>query len=94
MAKDKQIIVKPISFGITGFKVEDLFLKDFLGELKKELPTSLIVHFCIGFTDSKDIVAISHDKMDGKFKLDRVDVEGTKAESIKRMVEVLKKVLT
>lgn len=94
MADDKKITVKPISFGISGFKVEDLLLKDFMGELKRELPTSLIGHFLIGFSDSKDLVAISHDRVEGKFKLDRVDVEGTNAEFVSRVVEVLKKVLT
>lgn len=94
MVSEKKITVEPISFGMTGFKVEDLLLKDFIAELKRELPTSLVAHFCIGFTDSKDIIAISHDRYEGKFKLDRVDIEGSNAELVNRVVEVLKKVLT
>ena len=94
MTSDKQITVEPISFGMRGFKVEDLLLKDFVAELKKELPTSLIIHFCIGFTDSKDIIAISHSRLDGTYKVDRVDAEGTNAEQVSLVVKVLKKVIT
>jgi len=94
MTNDKQLTVEPISFGMRGFKVDDLLLKDFVAELRKELPTSMIVHFCIGFTDSKDIIAISHSRLDGTYMLDRVDAEGTNAEQVARVVKVLKKVIT
>lgn len=93
---EKRICVEPLSYGMTGFRVDDLFAKDFITKLKKEMPTSIIIHFCIGFTDSKDVVAVSHDRRDGKYTLDRVDIEGevANAEPIKRVVEILKKVLT
>jgi len=93
MTTNKQIKVEPLSFGMTGFKIEDLFLKNFVTELKKELPTSIIAHFCVGFLDSKDIVAISYDRRDEKFVLNRVDVEGTEKKKIESLVEVLKKAL-
>ena len=93
MANDKKITVEPISFRMSGFKVEDLFPDDLVAEVKKQLPTSIFVHFCIGFTDSKDMVAISHDRKEGKFRLDRVDIEGTNAEFVTRVVDALKKVL-
>lgn len=94
MTNEEQITVEPISFGMTGFKVEDLFLKELVAELKKELPTSLIVHFCIGFTDSKDLVSISHNRHEGKYKVERVDVEDSNAERVNLVVKALKKVLT
>jgi len=94
MAEEKRISVEPLSYGMTGFKVEDLFSKDFIVELKKEMPTSIIVHFCIGFVDSKDLVSVSHNRRDGKYVLDRVDVEGPEIGPIKRMIEILRKVLT
>jgi len=94
MGSKKEITVKPISFGMTGFKIEDLILKDLREELKKELPTSIVIHLGIGFTDSKDVIFISHDRQDGKYKLERVDAEGTNVELISRAVEVLKKVLS
>jgi len=43
------------------------------------------------------MVAVSHDRIEGKFVLDRVDVEGEGADAeqrIKCVVEILKKVLT
>lgn len=94
---EKRIGVEPLSYGMTGFRVDDLFSKEFIEELKKEMPTSVIAHFCIGFTDSKNIVAVSHDRIEGKFILDRVDVEGNGVDADKRIkcvVEILKKVLT
>jgi len=93
MTADRRIGVEPLSFGITGFKIEDLFVKDFITELREELPTSIIAHFCIGFIDSKDIVAVSYDRRDEKYKLDRVDIEGTEKKQIEHVVEVLKRVL-
>jgi len=92
---EKRISVEPLSYSMTGFRVDDLFAKDFIEKLKKEMPNSFIVHFCIGFSDSKDVVAISHDRRDGKYVLDRVDVEGdvANAEPLKRVVEILKKVV-
>lgn len=94
---NKKIGIEPLSYGMTGFKVEDLFAKEFITKLKQEMPTSLIAHFCIGFTDSKNIVAVSFDRIEGKFLLDRVYVEGQgidAEQNIKRVVEILKKVLT
>ena len=93
---DKQISVEPSSFGMTGFKIEDLLAKDFIAKLKKEMPTSIIAHFCIGFSDSKNIVAVSHELIEGKFDLERVYVEGEGAnadQKVKCVVEVIKKVL-
>ncbi|MCJ7423692.1 hypothetical protein MUP01_05425 [Candidatus Bathyarchaeota archaeon] len=93
---EKRIGVQPLSYGMTGFRVDDLFSKEFIAELKKEMPTSVIAHFCIGFTDSKNLVAVSHDRIEGKFILDRVDVEGDGVDAeqrIKSVVEILKKVL-
>jgi len=89
----RKLAVEPISFGITGIKVEDLFLKDFVAELRKELPNIVIAHFCIGFADSKDLVAVSHDRRDGKYTLERVDVEGTDVKLTGCVLEVLKRVL-
>ena len=94
---EKRIEVAPISYGMTGFRVDDLFSKEFIEELKREMPTSVIAHFCIGFTDSKNLVAVSHDRVEGKYTLDRVDIEGDGAGADKRIkcvVEILKKVLT
>jgi len=94
---EKRIGVEPVSYGMTGFKIEDLFAKDFIAKLKKEMPTSIIAHFCIGFSDSKNIVAVSHELIEGKFDLERVYVEGEGAsaeQKIKCVVEILKKVLS
>ena len=94
---EKRIGVAPLSYGMTGFRVDDLFSKAFIAELKKEMPTSVIAHFCIGFTDSKNVVAVSHERIEGKYVLDRVDIEGDGADADKRIkcvVEILKKVLT
>jgi len=94
---EKRIGVEPLSYGMTGFRVDDLFSKEFIEELKKEMPTSVIAHFCIGFTDSKNLVSVSHDRIEGKYVLDRVDIEGDGADAdrrIKCVVEILKKVLT
>lgn len=94
---EKSIIVEPQSFAMTGFKMEDLFTKDFVEKLKSEMPTSIIAHFCIGFTDSKDIIAISYDRQEGKFLLDKVYVEGEGVSAepkIKSVVETVKKALT
>ena len=94
---EKKIGVEPLSYGLTGFRVYDLFSKKFIEELKKEMPTSIVAHFCIGFTDSKNMVAVSHDRIEGKFILDRVNVEGDGAEAEQRaksVIEIFKKVLT
>jgi len=92
---EKRISVEPLSYGMTGFRIDDLFAKDFIEKLRKEMPTAMIIHFCIGFSDSKDFVAVSHDRRDGKYVLDRVDVEGDveNVEPLKRIVEILKKVV-
>lgn len=97
LTNEKKISVEPLSYGMSGFKVDDLFSKDFIGELKRQMPTSVIAHFCIGFTDSKNIVAVSHEREEGKILLERVLVEGDGADAeknIKNVVAVLKKVLS
>ena len=94
MADRRPITVEPLSFGMTGFKVEDLVLKEVLAELRRELPTVVVGGLVIGFTDSKEMVAIAHDRREGKYNLERVDVEGTEVKLIGRVVEVLKKVVT
>lgn len=94
MAEKTEISVKPLSFGMTGFKVIDLVIKEFQDELIKEFPTSIITNIIIGFSDSKDVVFLSHDRREGKFELERVDIEGSKAEMMSTMVEILKKVMT
>lgn len=94
---NKKIGVEPLSYGMTGFRVDDLLSKKFIEELKKEMPTAIIAHFCISFTDSKNIVAVSHERIEGKTILDHVYVEGEGLEAeqnIKRVVEILKRVLT
>lgn len=94
---EKKISVEPASFGMKGFKIEDLFSKKFVAELKKGMPTSVIAHFCIGFSDAKCIVAVSHELIEGKFDLEHVYVEGEGAnadQKVKCVVEIFKKVLT
>jgi hypothetical protein len=94
---NKKIGVEPLSYGMTGFRIEDLFSKEFMAKLKEEFPTSLVAHFCIGFADSKNIVAVSYDRIEGKFVLDRVNIEGDgpdTEQNIKRVVGILKRVLT
>ena len=93
MTESNRIGVEPLSFGLTGFTVGDLFVKTFKEELKKELPTSLLLHFCIGFPDSRVIISVSHSRREGKYILERVDVEGTDSKMTKQVMEVLKKVL-
>jgi len=93
---DKKISVAPLSYGMTGFRIDDLFSKEFIAELKKEMPTSVIAHSCIGFADSKNLIGLSHDRIDGKLMLDRVNIEGDGLEAekrIKTVVEILEKVL-
>ena len=94
MASKENIEVKPIAFSMVGFKVEDLFIKEFRDILKKELPTSLLLHFCIGFSDSKEIISVTHDRDEDRYELDRVDVEGTTPNNIPQIVEILKKVFS
>lgn len=94
---EKRISVEPLSYGMTGFRVDDLFAKAFMMELKKDMPTSVVAHFCITFTDSKNVVAVSHERLEGKTLLDHVYVEGDgpdAEQNIKRVVEILKKVLS
>ena len=93
MTERERISVEPLSFGMTGFKVEDFFIKKFNDELKREFPTALIALFGIGFADSKDIIFVAYDRREGKYILERVDVEGTNAKVVKQLVEVLKRVL-
>ena len=93
----KKICVEPLSFGMTGFTIEELFSRDFVAQLNKYMPTAILSHFCISFSDSKDMVSVSHDTIEGKTSLDRVYVEGdgkNAEQNIKSMVEVLKKVFT
>lgn len=96
LANDKKISVAPRSYGMTGFRIDDLFSQKFIEALKKEMPTSVVAHLCIGFTDSKNLVAISHDRLEGKLVLDRVDIEGDGADAeqrVKAVIQILKKVL-
>ena len=93
MTDRRQVAVEPLSFGMTGFKVEDLISKDVIAELRRELPTAITAGLVIGFTDSKEIVAVAHDRREGKYNLERVDVEGTEVKLIEHVVEVLKKVV-
>ena len=94
----KGISVEPQSYSMTGVKLEDLFSDKFVTELRKEMPTFVIAHFCIGFADSKGIIAVSYDRQEGKFLLDRVYVEGEGAgageKNVKCVVNIVKKVLT
>jgi hypothetical protein len=93
----EKICIEPQSYAISGLKMDDVFTGKFLEILRKELPTSIIAHFCIGFSDSKDIISVSYDRREGKFILDKVYVEGEGSEAepkIKSVVDTIKKVLT
>ena len=93
---EKKIGVEPSAYSLTGFKVEDLFIKKLVAELKKEMPTSIIAHFCIGFSDAKNIVSVTHELTESGFSTNRVYVEGEGAnadQKVKCLVEILKKVL-
>jgi hypothetical protein len=94
MGTKPAVVVEPLTFALTGFKVDDLVSSKFLEELKKAHPSGAVVAVVIGFTDTKEIVSISHDRDhdSGKFKFERVDVEGTEAKSVADMKEVLLKV--
>jgi hypothetical protein len=93
---EKKISVEPSSFSLTGFKIEDLFSKKFIAELRKEMPTSIIGCVCIGFSDSKTIIQFQHERQDGKLDLEHVNIEGDGAgseEKVKCAIEILKKVI-
>lgn len=93
---EKRIKVEPVAFGMTGFNIDDLFTNDFVEKLKKEMPTSTVVVLGIGFTDSKDLVIVAHNREEGKYISDRVEINGQGKDSdqkVKCVVEVVKKVL-
>ena len=93
MVDSRKITVEPLCLTMTGFIVNDIISKEFIAELKKEFPSSIVGHIAIVFTDSKRIIAISHDREEGKTNLKRVNIEGSDPKLISRMAEVLKRVL-
>ena len=92
MSNNPHVTVEPLTYGMTGFKVEDLVSQRFLEEIRKEMGNSVIAAIVIGFTDSKELVSISHDRKEGKTLLERVDVEGTEPISVRKAMEALKRV--
>jgi len=94
MASTKRVVTEPMCMRLRGFSVEDLFTAEFLKALKVDLPTAVVGHFAIGFTDSKDQVAISFDIKDGKLITDYVDVEGSNPKPIQSVVNVIQRVIS
>jgi hypothetical protein len=59
-------------------------------EVRKELPTAVPAYIVLGFTNSKEIVTLSHDRdRDGKYKFDRVDVEGSEPTIVAKTKDAL-----
>jgi hypothetical protein len=92
MKESRQITEELLSLSLTGFKVEDLFSKEFISELKKDMPTAVIGHIGIRFTDSANALSVSHDVRNGKIMTERVDVEAYVPKLAPRLAQVIKKV--
>jgi len=88
-----RVSVQPLDYTTSGFKVEELVSEKFLAELKGNLPNALVAAILVGFTDSKEVVVVSHDRQEGKYVLDRVDIEGNNPTLIKKTLDAVEKVL-
>ncbi len=87
-----KVTSEPLSIRMRGFTLDKIFSQAFISELKASQPNAVIGHFAIGYSDSSEIVSVSHDRKDGKNILDYVDVEGSDPIRIRGIVEVLEKV--
>jgi hypothetical protein len=87
-----KITSEPLCMRMRGFTLDRIFSQAFIDELKAHQPNALLGHFVIGYTDSSELVSVSHDRKEGKNILDYVDVEGSDPARIRAVVEALEKV--
>ncbi len=94
MASAKRVAKEPFGMRLRGFSVDELFTPEFLKALKTDMPTAIIGHFAIGFSDSKEQVSVSFDVKEGKVITDYVDVGGTDPKPIQAVIAVIEKVIS
>jgi septum formation topological specificity factor MinE len=87
----KRVTVEPLSVRLRGFTVDDLFSKEFIEALRKELPNVLVEHIGIAFQGSEDYVEVSHSQEDKKTILEYVDVEGNDPKLIQAVARAIEK---
>jgi len=84
-----EIKVEPLSVRVRGVTLDRLLSKEFVGMLKSLMPSVVAGHLMIGFTDSDQIIAITHERKDKKVLLDHLDVEGDDHELILKVVKAI-----
>jgi hypothetical protein len=84
---------EPLSYATTGFKVEEMVSKEFVTAIRESIPSAVVTAVIIGFTDSKDIVIVGHDRKEGKHILERVTIEGSDMNRIRQTLNTVKKVI-
>jgi hypothetical protein len=96
MSTKPNVSSEPLTYGMTGFKVDDLVSPKFLAEMKKEFPTAIATFVIFGFADSKEGVAVFHDRDHdtGKFNIERVDVEGSGPDISAKVRDILIRVFS
>jgi hypothetical protein len=62
-------------FPLKGFTVDDLVSAEFMAALKEVFPSAVVPALVIGFTDSEDVISISHDRMDRRYVAKGVGVQ-------------------
>lgn len=89
----KKITVEPLSLRLRGFTVGELLTKEFMGQLKKELPNAVIGHIAISFEGSKESIHVSHNEEETTTNLEYVDIEGYDPKLIQGVARVIERVL-
>jgi hypothetical protein len=90
---NKRITVEPLSLRLRGFTVGDLLSKEFIDQLKKELPNAVIGHISISFEGTKETVHVSHDEEETTTNLEYVDIDGYDPKLIQGVARTIEKVI-
>jgi len=75
-------------------KLEDLISKEFMSELKKDLPNIVAGHLMLALEGEDKIVALSHHRKGKKTKLEFLDVEGDDPDFILKVTKAIQRVVS
>ena len=93
MTSTEKLTVEPISFSVKGIKLDDFISKEFLSELRKELPEAVADGLIFYFPEGEHHVQITPRSIhDGELVLEPVDIEGDDPRLTATVMNVVKKV--
>lgn len=91
MESAKRVSSEPVAYNMKGFTLDELVSPKLLSELKAVFPTAVIGAMAVGFTDSKDQIYIGHERKEGKYLPEIVEIHGDTPDQTAKTVQAVTK---